>query len=217
MFKTFNDIGTSKISNDAAASFIRNKIAQIVKDPLLVKKLTPYELYAKRPLCCDNYYEAYNQPNVHLVDAKETPIEKFTPTGIQTKDGTIHEFDVIVTATGFDAVTGNYLKINITGRNNKKLSDHWNERPRSHLGLCISGFPNLFTIFGPMGAFTNQPPVDEAQINWIAELVLYLKSRGLSSADAKQESEEGWVSMCDDVAHKTLFPQCDSWINSSWV
>ena len=150
MFKTFNDIGTSQIANDAASSFIRRKIAEIVKNPEVAARLTPYSLYAKRPLCCDGYYEAYNQPNVELVDAKATPIVGFEETGIRTADGKLHEVDVAISATGFDAVTGNYLKIAITGRDGLTLQEHWKERPRCHMGLFIAGFPNMFLVFGPM-------------------------------------------------------------------
>jgi cation diffusion facilitator CzcD-associated flavoprotein CzcO len=118
--------------------------------------LTPYDLYAKRPLCCDGYYSAYNRPNVHLVDAKATPIKRFVETGVETSDGRVWELDVVIMATGFDAVTGNYLRIETVGRDGRRLEEHWRERPRLFLGLAIAGFPNLFTVFGPLGAFTNR-------------------------------------------------------------
>jgi cyclohexanone monooxygenase len=111
MFATFSDIGFDLFANNAATDFIKRKIAEIVRDPETAAKLTPTDLYAKRPLCCDGYFETYNRDNVALVDVKADPIVEITPTGIRTASGAEHELDVIIWATGFDAVTGNTLKI----------------------------------------------------------------------------------------------------------
>lgn len=215
MFKGFSDIGSSPIANDAAASFIRRKIADIVKDPETVRKLTPYSLYAKRPLCCDGYWEAYNQDNVELVDARESPIDRFVENGIRTADGKEHEVEIVISATGFDAVTGNYLKIDTVGRNGLRLADHWKERPRAHMGLFIHGFPNMFLVFGPMTSFTNQPPVHEAQVDFFAGIVDYALKNGFTSVEVRKEAEQRWLDLSDDIAHGTLFPKCDSWINGA--
>lgn len=216
MFATFSDIGTSREANDAATDFIRRKIRQIVKDPKVADLLTPRDLYARRPICCDGYYEAFNRDNVDLVDIKSHPIVEITEKGILTDDGE-YELDVIVFATGFDAVTGNYLKIDHTGRNGLSLREHWSERPRVHLGLMSAGFPNLFMIFGPMGPFTNQPPAHEVQVNWVADTISHVRDKGLAAIEPSPEAEQGWLDLCDEIASGTLFPLVDSWINGANV
>lgn len=216
MFATFNDIGTSREANDAATDFIRRKISQIVEDPETAQRLTPHDLYAKRPICCDNYYETYNRDNVTLLDVKADPIVEFTARGIRTESGE-HEFDIIVFATGFDAVTGNYLKIDHRGRRGLKLREKWADRPHVHLGLMSVDFPNLFMIFGPMGPFTNQPPAHEFQVNWAANAVKYAMASGTGTIEPTPEAEEEWMTMCDDIAYQTLFPRVNSWINGANV
>lgn len=216
MFATFNDIGVSREANDAATDFIRRKIKSIVADPELAERLTPHDLYARRPICCDGYYEAFNQDNVTLVDVSAHPIVEFTEHGIRTEEGE-HDLDIVVFATGFDAVTGNYLKIDHVGREGKKLRDHWSERPRVHLGLATAGFPNLFMIFGPMGPFTNQPPAHEVQVDWVADVVRYVREHGLATIEPSAEAEQGWLDLCDEIAAGTLFPKVDSWINGANV
>lgn len=209
-----NDVITSLTTNHSACEFIRGKIKEIVKDPDLAKKLTPWELYARRPLCCDGYYETYNRENVELVDVKSHPIVEITETGVKTTNGE-YELDVIVFATGFDGVSGNYLKIRQTGRDGLELQDHWKDRPRTHLGLMTSGFPNMFTIFGPNGPFTNQPPVHEYQVDWVASAIQYVRTTGQESIEPTPEAENGWLEMCDEIASGTLIPKVDSWINGS--
>jgi cation diffusion facilitator CzcD-associated flavoprotein CzcO len=214
MFATFNDIVTSVEANDAATDFIRRKIAQIVDDPETAAKLTPTDYYAKRPICCDDYYETYNRENVSLVDAKAHPILEITPKGIRTDEGE-YELDVIVFATGFDAVTGNYLKIDHIGRGGMSLRDKWADRPRVHLGLMSTDFPNIFMIFGPMGPFTNQPPAHEAQVDWVARAIQFVREHELSTIEPTQESEDQWLATCDEIANATLIPKVDSWINGA--
>lgn len=214
MFETFNDIGTSLEANMAAQEFIRRKIKSIVKDPVKAEMLTPRDLYARRPPCCDSYYETYNRDNVSLVDVKAHPIVEITEKGIKT-DNAEYELDVIVYATGFDAVTGNYLKFDQFGRNGISLKDRWKERPVDHLGMMVAEFPNMFMLFGPMGPFTNQPPAHEYQANWAADTIKYLRSHNNSTIEPTHEAERDWVALCDDIASGTLFPQCDSWINGS--
>ena len=125
MFGTFADIATNPEANEAAAAFIRSKISEIVKDPETARKLTPTELYAKRPLCNEGYYETYNRDNVALVSVTENPIEEITPRGVRTADGVEHELDVLVFATGFDAVDGNYRSMDLRGRGGKHINEHW--------------------------------------------------------------------------------------------
>ncbi|MGD9531114.1 MAG: flavin-containing monooxygenase, partial [Pseudonocardia sp.] len=205
MFKTFNDVGVSRVTNKAVTDFITKKIHQIVKDPETAAMLTPDQLYARRPLCCDGYFEVYNQDNVDLVDAKANPIVEITPDGIKTADGTVHELDIIVFATGFDAVTGNYLKIDQKGRDGVSLADKWGDRPKTHLGLMVNGFPNMWTLYGPMGPFTNQPPLHEAQVNFVAQMIQFVLDHGYQTIEPTLEAETNWVSSCDDIANMTLF------------
>ena len=129
MFGTFCDIATNPEANEAAAAFIRSKIAEIVNDPETARKLTPTDLYAKRPLCNEGYYETYNRDNVTLVSIKENPIEEITPAGVRTADGVEHELDVLVFATGFDAVDGNYRSMDLRGRGGRHIDEHWADGP----------------------------------------------------------------------------------------
>jgi len=214
MFAAFNDIGVSLEANQAACDFIRGKIHEIVKDRHVADKLTPHDLYAKRPICCDGYYETFNRENVELVDVKPHPIVELTETGLRT-DVAEYELDVIIFATGFDAVTGNYLKIDHRGRNGLELREKWEYRPLTHLGLMSAEFPNLFMIFGPMGPFTNQPPAHEVQVDWAAEAIKYVRDNGFETIEPTQEAEDAWVATCDEIAYGTLFPRVNSWINGA--
>lgn len=216
MLETFGDLLVSKAANDTATDFIRAKIRGIVHDPHVAAALCPSDLYAKRPLAVDGYYETFNRDNVSLVDVRATPIVEFTPRGIRTTTQEI-ALDVIVLATGFDAVTGNYLKIDTTGRDGLRLQDKWRDGPRAHLGMTIAGFPNLFMIFGPFGPFTSQPLVHEYQINWMTRLIADARERGLRVIDTDPRAEDAWVQRCQDGAAATLFPQVDSWINGGNV
>lgn len=216
MFRAFNDIGTSLIANKAATDVIEKKIRETVKDPELVEKLLPSELYERRPLCCDNYYESYNRDNVKLVDVKDDPITEFTEKGIKVGD-TEYEVDVIVLATGSDAVSGNQLRIHHEGRDGIQLRDKWKERTKFYLGMTINGFPNLFMVYGPMGPFTNQPPVHEFQIDWIADAIRHTIDRGAGTIEPTVEAEDEWMNTCDEGAAATLFPKVNSWINGANV
>ena len=216
MFATFSDIGVDPDANEAAAGFIRQKISNIVKDPKTAAALTPHDLYARRPLCNDNFYETFNRDNVTLVDLRDEPIEEITPKGIKTT-AKEYELDVIVFATGFDAVTGNYVKIDIRGRKGEQLRQKWANGPRAHVGLTTAGFPNLFMIFGPMGPFTNQPPAHEFQVDWVADAIEFVRERGTSTIEPTKESEDAWMEECVQIANGTLFTKIDSWINSTNV
>lgn len=162
MFGTFNDITIDPEANEGACSFIRKKIGETVKDPEKARKLMPHDVYARRPLCDGNasngekYYEQFNRESVDIVNLKETPIT-IEAKGIRTSDGKFYELDLIILATGFDAVEGNYSRMAIHGRNDVSLKDEWDKTgPTSVLGVCIPNFPNLFMLNGPKGPFTNQ-------------------------------------------------------------
>jgi cyclohexanone monooxygenase len=214
MLGTFSDIISDLDANDAATDFIRRKIRALVHNAEVAAALTPSDLYAKRPLCCDGYYECFNRENVTLVDIKNHPITAITESGILTAAGH-YELDVIIFATGFDAVTGNYLKIDTRGRGGLTLQDKWAHGPRAFIGLTIADFPNLFMIFGPFGPFTNQPPVHEFQINWIADAIKHARTQGFSSFAVSKNVEDRWIEECNEIANTTLFPRVDSWINGA--
>ena len=212
MFETFSDIATSPEANEAACNFIKKKIRQIVKDPETARKLTPKDLYAKRPLCGIDYYGVYNRDNVSLIDVKADPIAEFTPKGIRLQSGQEHELDVIVLATGFDAVDGNYTRIDIRGRGGVTIRDKWKDGPLGYLGVMEADFPNLFMILGPNGPFTNLPPSIESQVEWFTEMIAYMEREGLRTAEATQAAEDEWVNTCRTIADMTLFPKAESWI-----
>ena len=212
MFETFCDIATNEAANEEAAKFIRGKIAEIVKDPETARKLTPTDLYARRPLCDSGYYQAFNRPNVTLVNVKETPITTVTEKGVLTADGTLHELDVLVCATGFDAVDGNYVRVDIRGRDGLSLTEHWSDGPTSYLGMATSGFPNMFMILGPNGPFTNLPPSIETQVDWIGEAIGHVSATDAGWIDVDPQTESDWTDTCAQIADQTLFPKAASWI-----
>jgi cyclohexanone monooxygenase len=216
MLETFGDIVVSREANDTATEFIRAKIRQTVEDPAVATRLCPTDLYAKRPLAVDGYYECFNRDNVTLVDVKATPVVEITARGIRTTAAEIG-LDVIIFATGFDAVTGNYLKIDTVGRGGRRLQDKWMHGPQAFAGMTIADFPNLFMIFGPFGPFTSQPLVHEYQINWMTNLIVHARNRDYRSIDTDSAVEHQWVERCRAGAELTLFPQVDSWINGANV
>lgn len=212
MFETFGDIATDADANTAAGDFIRRKINEIVKDPEKARRLSPTGLHARRPLCNTNLYETFNQDHVDIERIDENPIAEITPSGIRLDDGTFHELDVIILATGFDAVDGNYRRTKIRGRDGQLLADHWDDGPTSYLGMATTGFPNMFMILGPNGPFTNLPPSIEVQVEWIAETVKHLSGTEGAWLDVKESTESEWTVVCKDIANATLFPKSDGWI-----
>lgn len=227
MFGTFNDITTNEDANIAACDFIKKKIRLIVKDPEKARKLMPTQLFARRPLCDGGYYEQFNRPNVEIVSLTETPITSITPTGIQTT-AQHHDIDVLIFATGFDAVDGNYSRLSIKGRGGQTLRDHWKPiGPTTYLGVGVSNFPNMFMITGPNGPFTNIPPTVETHVEFIAKVIGETEERrkrkegqgreGVESAngpviEVTEEAEREWTRMCDEMSMGSLFRKTDSWI-----
>ncbi|MGE0337150.1 MAG: flavin-containing monooxygenase, partial [Gammaproteobacteria bacterium] len=216
MLETFGDLVVSREANDTATAFIRAKIRGIVRDPSVAETLCPHDLYAKRPLAVDGYYETFNRDNVTLVDVKADPVVGFTEKGVRTVEREI-DVDVVILATGFDAVTGNYLKIETIGRGGLRLQDKWADGPEGFIGMTIAGFPNLFMIFGPFGPFTSQPLVHEWQIDWMSDLVAHARRQGHCRIDTDPHAEAAWVRTCRDGMAATLFPQVDSWITGANV
>lgn len=210
----FADMGIDEAANKVGAEFFARKIRGIVKDPKVAEKLVPktYPIGTKR-LCVDTgYFETFNRPNVSLVDVAASPIKEITPKGIRTADGE-HEFDAIVYAIGFDAMTGALDRIDIAGRNGMRLKKKWSEGPRTYLGLMVSGFPNLFTVTGPgsPSVLSNMLPSIEHHVDWIMNCIVSMKAGQKATIEATAAAEDAWVAHVNEVASMTLYPRANSW------
>ncbi len=211
----FQDLLANKAANDTAAEFLKSKIRQVVEDPATAAILSdidhPYA--AKRPPIDTNYFETFNRDNVSLVDLRANPIECITPDGIKTADGH-HDLDIIVFATGYDAMTGPLLQLNIQGRDGVTLQDAWREGPRTFLGLTVTGFPNMFTVTGPgsPSVLTNMPVAIEQHVEWITRCIAQMEDSGTQCLEATREASDLWVAHVNDAANATLLPQAGhSW------
>lgn len=212
---TYDDLLTNEQSNEKAAEFIRSKIRQIVKDPVVAEKLCPKYMYGtKRQVLDSDYFEAYNRENVVLVDVKESPIKKITETGIQTTDEH-YDLDSIIFATGYDGMTGPLFKIDIRGRNGETLKEKWEDGAsvQTYLGLTTAGFPNLFMITGPESpsVLVNMPIAIEQHVEWIAQCIDYLREHDIDLVEPHKEAEEAWSKHCREIANTTLYVKGDSW------
>lgn len=214
MYGAFADILLDSAANDTAVEFFESKIRAKVTDPAVADLLIPkgYPFGGKR-ICVDtNYFETFNRDNVTLVDVKDTPIERITPTGIIV-DGHEYEVDIIVFATGFDAMTGSILKIDVRGREGESLTQKWSEGPRTYLGLATAGFPNLFIVTGPgsPSVFSNMVVSIEQHVDWIADALAHLGAHDLEVIEATRAAENEWVDHVNLVADSTLMPGANSW------
>ncbi|ABE39095.1 FAD dependent oxidoreductase [Rhodopseudomonas palustris BisB5] len=210
----YNNLALEKAANDTAADFVRAKIAEIVKDPVVAKLLQPdsHPIGSKR-ICVDtDYYATFNRDNVELVDLRADPIEQITRHGVRAGDKE-YPLDAIVFATGFDAMTGSVTKIGIKGRNGRTLNAKWAEGPRTFLGLMSEGFPNLFLITGPgsPSVLSNMIVSIEQHVDWIADCLADMRRQGLDCIEATKEAEDNWVAHVNEVASGTLYPQANSW------
>jgi cyclohexanone monooxygenase len=210
----FNDLITNQASNDTASEFVRSKIREIVKDPKTAEILCPkdYPIGTKR-ICVDtNYFETYNNPNVKLVDLKATPIEAITPTGVKTTDTTF-EFDAIVFATGFDAMTGALAAIDIRGRDGVALVDKWEGGPQTYLGLMSAGMPNLFMITGPgsPSVLSNMIVSIEQHVDWMIDLFAHMRAKGIDTVEPTAEAESNWGQHVNEAGNRTLYVKAASW------
>ncbi|MFC9600507.1 flavin-containing monooxygenase [Peribacillus butanolivorans] len=213
--QTYNDLMVNEEANKTASEFIRCKIDDVVKNPEVAKKLKPSYFYsAKRPVIDTNYYETFNRDNVTLVDVKTTPIVEITPKGIKTLE-TEYELDVIVFATGYDAMTGPLFKIDIRGKEGVSLKDKWADgtQTRTYLGIANAGFPNMFMITGPESpsVLSNVPVSIEQHVEWIGDCIEYLRENKLETIEANVEAEETWSKNCLELAQSTLFTKVASW------
>ena len=213
---SFADVYSDLKANEVANRLFREEIAQIVDDQNVAAGLLPndYGLGCKRQVLDRDYYETFNRSDVTLVNLKETPLERITPNGIKTSDAE-QELDVLIYATGFDAMTGALLKSNVVGKNGVALQDKWKFGPAAYLGLQISGFPNLFMVTGPgsPSVLCNMLVAIEQHINWISDCISYMEGNGLSQIEPTEQAEEQWVVQVNQVAEGTMYtaPSCNSW------
>ncbi|MBT3536948.1 MAG: NAD(P)/FAD-dependent oxidoreductase [Rhodospirillaceae bacterium] len=209
----YGDLMLNEEANDTAAEFVRGKIRDVVDDPAVADLLSPHNTFGCKRLCVDsNYWQTYNRDNVSLVDVSEKPIERITSAGLSV-DGQEFEFDAIVFATGFDAMTGTLLRIDIQGIGGQKLADKWAEGPKTYLGLSIAGFPNMFTVTGPgsPSVLTNMLPSIEQHVDWISDCLDYMRRNGHARITSESQAEEDWVEHVRDTAGLSLRSECSSW------
>ena len=209
----YRDLLYSDEANATAADFVRAKIREIVSDPRTAELLSPKFIIGCKRLCVDtHYYQTYNRKHVTLVDVSSTPIERITPQGVCV-DSRTYDLDSLVFATGFDAMTGSLLRIDIRNAQGETLREKWCDGPVSYLGLAVAGFPNLFTITGPgsPSVLTNMIPSIEQHVEWIAGCIGHLRERGLRQIEAIPAAETAWVMHVAETAERSLRPSCNSW------
>jgi cation diffusion facilitator CzcD-associated flavoprotein CzcO len=210
----FREIFTDEAANAEFSEYIAERIRKRVNDPAIAEKLIPKDhgFGVQRVPMETRYYEAYNKPNVHLVDIAETPIERITPTGIRTSERD-YDFDIIVYATGFDAITGGYDRIDVEGVGGQKLRDKWADGPITYLGMQISGFPNMVTIAGPQSgsASTNYPRGIEVGVDWVTGLLEYVWEHGYTRMEATHEAEEQWSEHVAQMYATMLMRKAKGW------
>jgi len=212
-YRAFGDTGLVADANQRVAGFVKSKIAELVEDQSLAARLTPDTMIAcKRPVLDSNYFQTYNEDHVSLVDLRDAPISRITADGVVV-DETVHELDVLVFATGFDAMTGALLKIDITGRNGVTLAEQWAEGPKTYLGLGVANMPNLFTITGPgsPSVLTNMVMAIEQHVDWISDCLRWMVANGHATIEAAPDAVDAWVDHVNAVADMTLYPTCNSW------
>lgn len=212
--KTFADQMIDPVANEEARKFYEEKVRAVIDDPALADLLIPndHPIGTKR-ICTDsNYFQTFNRPNVKLISVRKTPIMSIDATGINTTDAH-YDLDAIVLATGFDAMTGALAKIDIVGRDGRRLSDDWSGGPRTYLGLGVDGFPNLFLVSGPgaPAVLANMVLHAEANVNWIADCTAYLDAHDYTAVEATTDAVDDWGAECARRADATLFTKADSW------
>ncbi len=210
----YADVLTDADANETLAEYVREKIRERVKDPVIAEMLCPkdHPYGTKRPPVEEDYYDTFNRDNVSLVDLRATPLEEVTAKGIRL-GGKELAFDVIVLATGFDAVTGSLFALGIVGRNGLRLEDRWAQGPKTYLGIASAGFPNLFTITGPTSAVVlyNNPLAIEDHVNFAVGVIQHLRATGAKTFEASDAAETAWFKLVRDTLDMTLFPRANSW------
>jgi cation diffusion facilitator CzcD-associated flavoprotein CzcO len=209
----FRDMLTDRKANAAISDFVARKIRQRVKDPRVAEKLIPknHGFGTRRVPLETRYYEVYNQDNVKLVDISETPIERITPTGIKTGDAE-YEFDIIIYATGFDAITGSFDRIDFRGVGGQRLKDKWKNGPQTYLGVLVDGFPNMMMLIGPHMALGNIPRSIEYNVDWVTGLVGYAREHKLTRVEATQAGVTTWTDHVKSLGVGLLSNEVNSWM-----
>ena len=213
---TFRDVNTDLQANEVANQAYRDTVRQMVEDPETAERLLPkdYGLGCKRQVIDRDYYATFNRDNVTLVNLRESPIDSITPSGIQTASEH-YDLDVLIYATGFDAMTGALLRANIRGRDGAPLADKWRYGPVAYLGLQMRGFPNLFTVTGPgsPSVLCNMLVAIEQHVNWIGDCIAYLRDNNIPTIEPWEASEQEWIAHVNEVAEGTMYtvPSCNSW------
>jgi len=213
---TFTDLMTNAEANAEVAEFVFGKLSEVVKDPVTAEKLKPrsYPIFARRPCIDTSYYETYNLPSVHLVDCIADPIVEITEKGVKTESGEI-ALDTLILATGYDALTGALLAVNVAGRAGRKIHDKWKNGARSYLGIMMEGFPNLFMTTGPNGpaALANIVRTSENDVDWIADAIVHMDRNSLASIEPTRKAEDDWMALVARLAQRSLILKAKSW----WV
>ena len=210
----FRDLLHDADANAEVAEFVRAKIRDIVDDPDVADLLCPEQTFAcKRPCVDSGFYETFNRTNVSLVSVRDNPIARLTSDGIELTDGSLHHVDTIVFATGYDAMTGSLLRIDIRGRDGLTLGAAWEAGPRTLLGLGVPGFPNLFTVTGPgsPSVLANMITAVEQHVDWIAGCLVWLRGHDHTTIEADMDATQEWVAHVNALAASTLYPTCNSW------
>jgi cation diffusion facilitator CzcD-associated flavoprotein CzcO len=214
LLSMFSDTLISQEANDIVADFVRAKIDEVVENPAIAAKLKPYgyPIFSRRPCLDTNYYETFNRDNVTLIDCIETPIQEITAAGVRTSEQEV-ELDIIIAATGFDALTGALLAIDITGKNGSSLREKWADGARNYLGLIMEGFPNLFTIAAANGpsALANFVVLNEQNVDWLCACITHMEKQGHTIVEATKDAEDRWVDHIAQLASRSLIPKANTW------
>jgi cyclohexanone monooxygenase len=211
--RAYTDLLTSEQASLLANEFIREKIASIVKDPVTAELLTPRQYYGTKRLILESgYYGMFNQPTVTLVDVRSDPIEHLTPTGVKTQNAT-YDVDMVIFATGYDALTGTLTRIDIHGRGGLVLRDAWRDGPMSYLGIMVAGFPNLFIVAGPQSplVLANVIVANEYQVDWISDAVRHLDSHGIDTMEPSPETQIAWAEHVAELGRNSIYTKGNSW------
>jgi len=212
----YQDVIMDKEANAHAYKFWRSKVLQRIKDPknaeILAPENPPYFFGTKRATLEQRYYEVYNQDNVDLINARVNPIKEIVPSGVVTEDGVVHELDILILATGYDAVTGGFTAIDITGINGQSLKEKWNKGSHTAFGMATAGFPNMFFPYGPQAptTFCNGPTCAEIQGDWIVATLEFMRNKGLTRIDAQLDTEQAWREQVNMIGNMSLIPHTQS-------
>ena len=214
MLGTFTDLLSNEEANEQVAEFVRDKIDDVVVDPVTAEQLKPrgYPIFARRPCLDTGYYETFNRPNVHLIDCTTDPIVEVTSQGVRTQDRET-KLDMLIFATGYDGLTGALTAFDVVGRNRRSVNEKWKEGARSHLGLMMEGFPNLFMTTGPNGpaALANIVRISENDVDWIASAITHMADHGLDTIEPTRKAEDDWMDLVFRLAKRSLLTKAKTW------